>query len=177
MPRKKDTNQTTFDFHFHFSDDSVRNCSLQGGSQEELSDFDRGLRLTMRNVLDDLSKREINPMDRYAVAAAISRSLGRDISKTHLDQWVAMSAVQRRIHADSLKAFCEVTGDNRPLHYFVESFGFKALHPEEASLAEYGAKMALKRAIDNDLKGLQPTLDDPLLLERITQRAMGQEKK
>lgn len=77
--------------------------------------------------------------DRIEVAARMSRRLGREITKGNIDQWVAMSTPDRRIHADALKAMCEVIGNWQPLEVLVESCGFKLLSPEEAKAAEYGA--------------------------------------
>lgn len=167
---KKIRDQFTFNFNFL---DSSPSRDVEGGNQENLSDFEMHLRRTIRDSLDACGKREADPLDRYDIAARMSRKLGREITKSHIDQWAAMSTVQRRIHADSLKALCEVTGDWSPLHALVESCGFKALHPDEAKAAEYGAKMLFKRMIDSDLKDILSDIDEAELRKKLIQRAMG----
>lgn len=172
MPRGKKPNKdqlNMFEFHFNFnSDDCVK--TVEGGSQENLSDFEFYLRKTLKETLDRCAKREADPLDRVEVAARMTRMLGRDITKSHIDQWTAMSTVQRRIHVDSLKALCEVTGDYAPMHAFVESCGFKALHPEEAKAAEYGAKMFVKRMLDAELKDILSDIDEADMTKRLMAR-------
>lgn len=110
---KFDPRQTNlFDFNVHFHIGSSSGIDV-GGSQIELSDFEFGLRRILKTVLDECGKREKDPLDRVEVAARMSRKLGRDITKTHIDGWVAMSAIERRIHVDALKALCDVTEDSR----------------------------------------------------------------
>lgn len=172
MVKKQDKNQFHFDFNFNFVD--MRSAAkVEGGSQDKLSDFEFGLCRSLKICLDDCGKRQNDPLDRVEVAARMTRKLGRDITKTHLDQWVAMSAIQRRIHVDALKALCEVIDDYRPMHVFVEACGFKALHPEEAAAAEYGSKMLFKRMIDSDLKDILNNIDEDELRRLLFNRVMG----
>ena len=170
----KDNNPNQIDMNFNF-DVRVVSSDLENGDQENLSDFEFGLRQLMKQVLDDCSKRDEDPLDRVEVAARMTRKLGRDITKTSIDQWTAMSAVQRRIHIDSLKALCEVVSDYRLMHYFVESCGYKALNPKEAVCAEFGAIMAMRRGHDQRLKNLQPKLDDPALVKYLVNRQLNED--
>ena len=147
--------------------------TLENGSQTELSEYEFGLRSLLKKVLDDVSKRKENPLDRIDVAAGMTRILGRDITKTSLDQWVAMSTPERRIHTDSLKALCEVCNDKRLIHYFVESCGLKALSPEMAICAEYGARKAMMDKMQKGLKDLQNNLDNPKLQEKLLKMMTG----
>lgn len=126
--------------------------SLDGGSQENLSDFDFRFRMHLKDVLEDVSKRPEKPLSRSDIAASMTKLLGRKIVKDHLDQWIALSAIQKRIHVDALKALCDVIGDHRPLNFFVEACGFVMLTPDEAVYAEYGSKMLMKRMIEDDIK-------------------------
>ncbi len=153
---------------FNFTLDIKDILKLEGGDQENLSDFEFRLRLKLKDVLDDAAKRKSKPLDRTEVAARISRKLGREISKTQLDQWIALSAVQKRIHVDSLKALCEVVEDFRPLHFFVESCGLKALEPEDAVCAEYGAKMLMRKMLDSELRGVD--IDEDKLKAHLVKR-------
>lgn len=162
----KRKNQLTFNFQVDLEDI----LNVEGGNQENLSDFEFRSRLKLKEVLDDAAKRSKEPLDRIEVAARLSRKLGREITKTHLDQWVALSAVQKRIHADTLKGLCEVLDDWRPLHFMVEACGFKMLDPDLAVCAEYGAKMLFKKMIDTDLKELASGVDEDALRSRLMQR-------
>ena len=112
-------------------------------------------------------------MDRIEIAARMSRALGREITKSHIDQWTAMSTVQRRIHADALKAFCEITGDYTALKLLVESCGFRMLTPDEAKCAEYGAQRMMKRYIESDIKCTLAGIDDSAMRRMLTKRLTG----
>lgn len=164
--RKDPRQQNLFDFnvHFHIGSSSASDVS---GTKEQLSDFDFELRRILKMVLEDCARRDKDPLDRVEVAARMSRKLGRDITKTHIDGWIAMSSIERRIHVDSLKALCDVTADYRPMHFFTESCGFKALDPDMAKCAEYGAQTALMEKLKSESKGIKQHLDDPRLLEKL----------
>ena len=172
MSRKKgksDKHQMTFQFKVDMAD----LMSLEGGSQDALSDFEFRFRQMLKLVLDDCGKRTTEPLDRFEVAARMSRLLGREVTKSNLDQWTAMATIQRRMHIDALKALCEVTGDYRPLHYFVEACGFKALAPEEAIYAEYGAKMMFRKMLDNEIKDTLSGVDEAEMRKRLLKRFKG----
>lgn len=147
--------------------------SLEGGSQEQLSGFEMNLRRTLKSSLDKAAKRELLPLSRSDIAAGMSEALGREITKAQIDQWVAMSMIQRRIHTDSLKALCDVIDDYAPMHVFVEACGFKALHPDEAAAAEYGAKMLVKRMLDTDLKKTLKGINENNLRKQLISRMKG----
>ncbi len=153
MPKKRhiDKNQTYFEFTFYF-DQQPDICHVDDGNQEKLSSFEFKLRLSIKEALEQCADRDNDPLDRIEVAARMSRKLGREIQKSHIDQWSAMSTVQRRIHVDSLKAMCEVIGNFKPLEILVESCGFKMLTPDEAATAEYGANMLLKSMVEDKVK-------------------------
>ena len=153
--------------------DIAEKLSLDGGNQENLSDFEFHFRQSLKVLLDTVSKRDVMPMDRFEVAAQMSRKLGREITKTHLDQWTAMSTVQRRIHVDALKALSEVTGDWSAMKMFVESCGFRFMSPDEAICAEYGAKMMLKKMIDSDIKDTLADVDETSLRRMLMKRMNG----
>ncbi len=167
-PRKRsvDKNQMILDLFA----DMVENLSLQGGSQENLSDFEFNFRRELKVAIDD------SGMDRYEVAARMSRLLGREITKSHLDQWTALSTVQRRIHADSLKALCEITDNWSALKLLVESCGFRMLTQDEAICAEYGAKMMLKKMIDSEIKDTLSGMDESALRQALVKRMKGNHK-
>lgn len=163
-PKKPaDQNQMILDLFQNIAE----RLSVEGGSQEHLSDFEFRFRQTLKAVVDKAQ------MDRFEVAAKMSRLLGREITKTHIDQWTAMSTVQRRIHVDALKALCEVTGDWSAMKMMVESCGFRFMTPEEAVCAEYGAKMMLKKMIDSDIKETLSGVDEAALRRQLINRMNG----
>ncbi len=153
--------------------DIAEKLSLNGGSQEHLSDFEFRFRQALKSTLETAAKRDVRPMDRIEVAAQMSRALGREITKTNIDNWTAMSTLQRRIHVDAMKALCEVTGDWTALKLLVESCGFRLLTPDEAVCAEYGAKMMLKKMIDSDIKDTLAGVDEASLRRLLIHRMTG----
>ncbi len=177
MTRKRqDPNQKslfegcTFNF---IMGDAPKARALDDGDSEQLSGFEMGLRQLLKQVLEDCGRRADTPLNRAQVAEGMTALLGREISKAHLDEWTAMSKVQRRIHADALKALCEVTGDWRCLHYFVESCGFKALEPDMAVCAEYGAATAVIENLQRGQKRLKGDLENPVVIGRLMKRLTG----
>lgn len=164
--KKRDANQMMFELF----EKVERVLALEGGSQDNLSDFEFHFRVLLKDVLDETGRRAIEPLDRAEIAVRMTAKLGREITKAAIDNWVAMSAVQKRIHVDALKALCEVIGDYRPLHFFVESCGFTALAKEEAIYAEYGFQMMMKRMIDTDIKGTLSKADEGALRKLMVQR-------
>lgn len=171
MARKKEPAQNQISFNFFIGQQQP--AGLQGGTQENLSDFEFRFRQCLKEVLDDCAKRPADPLDRIEVAARMSRLLGREIPKTRLDEWTAMATPQRRMHVDALKAFCEVTGDQRTLHMFVASCGLKALTPDEALCAEYGSKMLMKRMVEADIKNTLSTADEQRIYSALLKRLSG----
>lgn len=122
-------------------------------------EFDRAVRDQVAQTLEDTARRDVAPQSRDQVAAAMSTLLGRRISKTQLDQWAAPSQDDRRLPVDALWALGRVTGDWRVLHCLVDASGFRALTPEEAVCAEFGALFAVKRHIDSRARELTGDMD------------------
>ena len=101
-PYRDKNQQSLFDFSNNFTIGTVNinqtNQSEPDGNRHELSSFEFGLCQILKTVLDDASKRPNDPLDRIEIASRMSKRLGREITKSHIDGWVAMSAVERRIH-------------------------------------------------------------------------------
>lgn len=147
--------------------------ALEGGDQVTLSPFERKFRQVLRQVFDDAGKRDGVQLERAEIAARMAVKLGRDISKSHLDQWTAPSTPDRRMHVDALKAICEVTDDYRLLHCFAEACGFKLLTPEEAACAEYGARALFQKMLRNDMRGVLQGVDESKLRQQLMGRLEG----
>ena len=107
------------------------------------------------------------------MAAAMSAILNREVTKTALDEWTAMSKVTRRIHADALMALCQATRDWRAMHYFVRACGFVALEPDMAVCAEFGAQTAIIEHLQKGQKKLKADLEPPDVPGRLTKRLTG----
>lgn len=123
-------------------------------------DFARAMRDAVAETLAATARRNIGTLSRDQVAEAMTKALGRRVSKVQLDQWSAPSQEERRIPADALRALGKVTGDWRALHVLVEACGFKALTPEEAVCAEFGALHAVRRRIDQRARELTGDMED-----------------
>lgn len=168
-PNAPSKNQLTFSFEVTPEDV----FELSGGSPAALSDFDFRLRQAMKQALENAGKRSGDPIDRTIVAERMSTKLGRRITKTHVDEWTAMATISRKIHADALKALCEVTGDLGPAHVFIESFGLKALDPEMAKCAEYGAAEHLRRSLAGKQKNISAELEHADIAQLLAKRLLG----
>ncbi len=163
MKKTKDPRQMELHFNFYAEPEKY---SLKNGDKYSLSDFDFELRKILKQVLAD------SGISRTKLAKEMSNLLGREITKNHIDGWTAMSAIERRLHTDALKAICEITEDYRLLHFVAESLGFKALSTDEAEFAEYGAKVFFKKMIDSDLRTAFKTADKTELINKLKKRAL-----
>ena len=140
-----------------------------GKTEAPAEDFDLAIREAVAETLASAARHPDTVMSRDDVAEAMTTRLGRRVSKAQLDQWSAPSQDDRRIPVDALRALGLVTGDWRALHVLVEGCGFKALTPEEAVCAEFGALAAVRRRIDGRSRELTKGMDDMVggLLERM----------
>jgi hypothetical protein len=120
-----------------------------GGLPEETT-FDLGLRRTLKQALTDLAARETDPLDRAGLAERLTRRMGRPISQTQIDQWVAPSQVDRRLHVDGLYALARETGDMQVLRYVAEACGMCLITPREAAFARFGALMAMEERMKKE---------------------------
>lgn len=75
-------------------------------------------------------------LSRYQIAARMSELVGREITKTMLDAYAAESKEGHRLPAELLPAFCEATGDWRPLIILVEALGGMVLSPKEKAFVQ-----------------------------------------
>lgn len=166
-------NQLTFSFEVSPED----MFELKGGTNSALSDFDFRLRQSLKVCLETAAKRKLDPLDRQEIASRMTKLLGRDIKKSHLDEWTAMSMVSRRIHVDALRALCEVTADFGPIYYFVESCGLRALTPDLALCAEYGAAEVIRKSLANKQRNLGNELEQPAVINALAERLLSGGKR
>lgn len=115
-------------------------------------DIDRRLRELLSEGLRQCD------VDRYEVAARMSRLVGREITKSHLDSWTAESKEMHNIPFKYVPAFCYVTGYKEPLRLAAEMVQCYLLESEEALLAELGKIDCQKRELNQKEKAVREFL-------------------
>lgn len=117
----------------------------------------------------------LDDMDRDKVAAAVSDRIGRRVTRTQLDQWVAPSQKDRHTPADAFVAIMLVTGRIDPLEGAAALMGRKVVTQEEAVCAEFGALALVQQQAASRQKLIRAQMDDVLagqLLGRMKQAAV-----
>lgn len=115
------------------------------------------LDVDLRHALSDALKH--SDLDRYQVAAEMSRLTGRDISKYMLDAYTAESRTDHNFPIRYAAAFEQATGSYCLTNLLAKARGCKVLVGDEALLAELGRveqmeaelkqqKAALKRYLE-----------------------------
>ncbi|MBX9750465.1 MAG: hypothetical protein K5Q68_12845 [Roseococcus sp.] len=102
-------------------------------------EFGQQVRMVLTETL--ATAREVRGLDRFAVAAEMSRlmgddSEGREITKRMLDNYCAPSGTDWRFPLEALPLLCRATGDTRLLTLTAQACGMKALPAEAAALGE-----------------------------------------
>ena len=85
--------------------------------------------------LKQMISREIHGLDRWAIAAQISKSTGIEISKETLDKRIS-SDPSYQMYAVHLTALSALTGNLRPFQYLLEPLGSDVLNPADRELIE-----------------------------------------
>lgn len=98
-------------------------------------------------------------LNRYGVAAEMSKLLGKEITKSMLDRWSAESKENHRFPLDYLNAFIEVTGDKTILRLICEKAGGYFIEGEDALLTELGRIEKQKEEIAKKEKLIRQTLE------------------
>lgn len=157
-------------------------------AQNELSFFDvpstprpevggQDIALAVREALTDLlAGAAARGLDRYQLAAEVSRRGNHEISKNMLDRYCAHSADGWRFPLEALPALTVATGDFRLLELVAEASGCRVVRGEEALLAEIGALTLQKRSVDQRLTDLRRNVPDAVLgrlLEEVMKRVGG----
>ncbi len=96
--------------------------------------------------------------DRYEAASRISRLVGREITKSHLDSWTAESKDGHNIPFKYVPAFCYVTGYKELLRLAAELVQCYLLESEDALLAELGKIDCQKRELTQKEKAVREYL-------------------
>ena len=108
----------------------VQTAKRQSRHNEGSADITNPLQRAMKNAARASGKSS------FQIAGELSHLLGREVSKTTYDAWLAESKPQNRPPADVMPAFCIVTGSTDPLDVINEAAGVFGLPGPDALRAE-----------------------------------------
>lgn len=107
-------------------------------------------------VSDGLKK---TTLSRYQVAAAMSRLLGREITKSQIDSWSAESKQSHRLSVVYLPAFIEATGDKEILRLICDKAGGYFIEGDDALKLELGKIQEEKKDLQKKERTIREFLD------------------
>jgi hypothetical protein len=169
MSRTPDTRQLTLDAMFMAPAPEVR-------QDAGCLDLSQRVREALTDTLANAKAGGVGTIDRYTIAAQMSRTSGREISKNMLDRYCASSAEDWRFPLEALPALVQATNDYRLLDVIAEACGCRVLRGENAWIAEVGALMAAQQEIKQRLakyKDVLPTGMADELMARAQKRVGG----
>jgi hypothetical protein len=169
MSRNPDTRQLTLDAMFLAP--APEPSKAAGGL-----DVAREIREHIETALDHAKRSSGGHLDRYAIAAEMSRSSGREITKNMLDRWTAQSADAWRFPLEALPSFIQATGDFGLFDFVAERLGCRVLRGENAWIAEVGALIAARQEINQRLAKYKDVLPNGMadeLMARAQKRSGG----
>lgn len=94
-------------------------------------------------------------LDRYEIAAKISKLTGHETSKAMLDKYTSKSSRAHNMPACVAAALCVVTKNRRPLAILAAPSGGFVAGPEEAKQLELVRLRASKKALDAKIEQLE----------------------
>jgi hypothetical protein len=98
--------------------------------------------------LKQLHSRQLHGMDRWLVAAQMSKSTGIEISKDMLDKRLSSDPAYQPYTIHSL-AISAITQDLRAMQYLLEPLGSDVLDPKDKDLIEYARLQVEKKRIES----------------------------
>lgn len=134
---------------------SKRNRTIDGPMSAQQGLFDTGLgegsldiSLGFRQGLS----RAISAcgMNRYHIAAEISRLTQSNISKDMLDKYTS-SDLSYGLRAEIIPAFCHVTGTLDPVRQLVDPLGADVVNPEDRDLLELARLLEEQKKIESKI--------------------------
>lgn len=114
------------------------------GLSEGALDIGLGLRQCLSRTIGE------SGLDRYRVAAEVSRLTGSTVSKEMLDKYTS-SNPDYCIKAEILPAVCHVLGSLEPFRYLLEPLGSDVLNPEDKDLIELARLQEEERRIQSKI--------------------------
>lgn len=126
-----------------------------------LPEFGQQVRMVLAETL--ATAREVRGMDRFAVAAEMSRLMGddgdaREMTKRMLDNYCAPSGLDWRFPLEALPLLVRATGDARLLTLTASACGQKVVPAEAAMLGELMLLEMQERDIRQQKKALEKRL-------------------
>lgn len=113
---------------------------FDSGLSEGALDIGLGLRQCLSRTITE------SRLDRYFIAAEISRLTKSTVSKEMLDKYTS-SNPDYCIRCEILTAFCQVVGSLEPFRYLLEPLGSDVLNPEDKDLIEMARLQEEERKI------------------------------
>ncbi|HEY3309878.1 MAG TPA: hypothetical protein VGJ93_15610 [Desulfuromonadaceae bacterium] len=117
---------------------------FDSGLLEGAFDIGLGLRQCLSRAISE------SGLDRYYIAAEISRLTKSTVSKDMLDKYTS-SNPDYCIRCEILTAFCHVVGSLEPFRYLLEPLGSDALKPEDKDLIELARLQEDERRIQGKI--------------------------
>ena len=98
------------------------------------------------------------PLDRYEVAARMSRLLGEEITKSMLDTWTAESKDEHIPNYLRAIAFDAAIESDALLNFFASKRGRRALDGEDSLLTELGRMEQMRDQLSGQIKAVREHL-------------------
>jgi hypothetical protein len=112
---------------------------------------------TIKELITEALKK--THLSRYEIAGAMSRKLGREITKSQIDSWSAESKESHGIKVAVLNAFMEAAGDKTILHLLCENAGGYFIEGRDALYTELGKIDRAKKELSDKEKLIKQTLE------------------
>jgi hypothetical protein len=100
------------------------------------------------------------PVDRYEVAAQMSRFSGDDVSKHMLDAWSSPARCDHNIPFYRIPLLEEVCQSHAFTDWIVHLRGGRVAYGREALAAEYGKRQQMMEKLKSDMKELKRLMGD-----------------
>ncbi|WP_278369860.1 hypothetical protein [Vreelandella titanicae] len=100
------------------------------------------------------------PVDRYEVAAQMSRFSGDDVSKHMLDAWSSPARSDHNIPFYRIPLLEEVCQSHALTDWIVHLRGGRVAYGREALAAEYGKRQQMMEKLKSDMKELKRLMGD-----------------
>jgi len=138
---------------------SKRKPTTDSGISKQGILFDTGASEGLLDILlglKQLMSRQISAsgMDRYDIAARISRMTKRDCTKDMLDKYTS-SDPSYEPGILKFAAFCVATGGLEPFNYVLDPVGSAVINPSERDLLRLAQLAERKREIELEIQSIQ----------------------
>jgi hypothetical protein len=133
MSKRRDRNATAI---------SAQLALIDTGLAEGALDIGLGLK--------QLLSRQLQGLDRWIIAAQISKSTGIEISKDTLDKRLSSDPAYQ-MYAVHMTAVSQMIGNLKPFQYLLEPLGSDVLNPEDKDLIELARLQEQAKVIETKI--------------------------